>query len=62
MKKRLVEHFLVECPGFWEERQEMRRKVGVGRMKVAILLGESKAIGATMEYISKTKRFKKQAE
>ena len=61
-EKETVEHFLVECPGFWEERQELRRKVGVGRMKVAILLGDSKAIGATMEYISKTKRFKKQAE
>jgi len=61
-EKETVEHFPVECPGFWEERCELRRKAGVGRMKIAILLGDSEAIGATMEYISKTKRFKKQVE
>jgi len=61
-EKETVEHFLTECPSFWEERRELRKKVGEGRMRIATLLGEHKAIGATMEFIMKTKRFKKQAE
>ena len=61
-EKETVEHFLVECPSFWEERRELREKVGEGKMRVAILLGEHKAISATMEYIAKTRRFKKQME
>src|SRR2546423_1454285 len=39
-EKETVEHFLTECPSFWEERQDLRRKVGVGRMRIAILLGD----------------------
>jgi hypothetical protein len=61
-EKETVEHFLVECPYFWEERQELRRKVGTGQMKMAVLLGDKNAISATMEYISATRRFKKQVE
>jgi hypothetical protein len=58
-EKETVEHYLVECPSFWRERRELRRKVGAGQMRIAILLGEKEAVRATMEYISATGRFKK---
>ena len=56
-----VEHFLVKCPSFWKERIELKRKVGLGRMKIAILLGDKEAIRATMKYVSDTGRFRTQA-
>ena len=38
-----------------EERMELKRKVGMGRMKMAILLGDKEAVSATMRYILDTK-------
>jgi hypothetical protein len=29
-EKERVEHFLIECPSFWTERQELRTTVGMG--------------------------------
>ena len=56
-EKETVEHFLVECPSFWKERYELKKKIGTGRMSLAILLGDKEAVRATMEYISMTGRF-----
>jgi hypothetical protein len=61
-EKETVEHFLLECPNFWRERHELRKKVGTGRMRVATLLGDKDTVQATMEYISATRRLNKQAE
>jgi Zn ribbon nucleic-acid-binding protein len=61
-EKETVEHFLVECPYFWEERHELRRKVGTRRMKMAVLLADKNTISATMEYISATGWFKQKVE
>ena len=36
---------------------ELRRKVGMGRMSVAGLLGKKEVIKATMEYVHMTGRF-----
>jgi hypothetical protein len=61
-EKKTVEHFLLECPNFWRERHELRKKIGTGRMKVATLLGDKDAVCTTMEYISAMGRLIKQAE
>jgi hypothetical protein len=52
----------MECPSFWRERQELKTTVGTGRLKMAVLLGDKEEIKATMQYISATGRFKKEAE
>ena len=52
-----VEHFLLECPRYREQRSEMRRKAGTGNMRVDVLLGSSKAIlEFTEKYINDTGR------
>jgi hypothetical protein len=61
-EKETVEHFLMECPSFWRERQALRTMVGTGRLKMAVLLGDKEGIKATMQYISATGRFKKEVE
>ena len=58
-EKETVEHFLLECPSFWEERQELRRRVGTGEMRTAVLLGNKNVVNATLDYIFKTGRLKK---
>ena len=53
-----VEHFLLECPRYRNQRTEMRRKAGTGNMRVDVLLGSSKAIlEFTEKYINDTERF-----
>jgi hypothetical protein len=52
----------MECPDFGRERHELRRKVGTGQMKIAILLGDKDAISAIMEYVSTTGRLNKRTE
>jgi hypothetical protein len=61
-EKETVEHFLMECPSFWRERQALRTMVGTGRLKMTVLLGDKEGIKATMQYISATGRFKKEVE
>jgi hypothetical protein len=39
-----VEHFLLECPLYREQRRVLRNKVGSGRMRVDVLLGDWKTI------------------
>ena len=57
--KETVEHCLINCKGFWKERGELRRKVGIEGMKVEALLGRKEHIGATLEFIKETGRFAK---
>jgi endonuclease/exonuclease/phosphatase (EEP) superfamily protein YafD len=57
-ERETVEHYLLECPKFREERRKLRDKIGgVGKMKVKTLLGDKKIIGRTMEFVTNTKRF-----
>jgi hypothetical protein len=49
--------FLINCELYDEERDELRRKVGVQGMRKSIQLGDKNII-KTMEYIEKTGRFK----
>jgi hypothetical protein len=57
-QKETVEHYLLECRRFKEERNViLRRIVGSTKMKMRILLGESKYIKHVAKYVEETKRF-----
>ena len=50
----MVEHFLLNCELYDEERDLLRRRVGLHGMVMSALLGDSQIIKETMEYIEKT--------
>ena len=54
--KETVEHYLLECRNYKEQRRKLRMEVGTGKMRVARLLGDPKMINHTMEYIKETGR------
>ena len=53
--KETVEHYLLECQLYVEQRKELHKNVGVGRMKVEKLLGYPKLIEHTVEFVASTK-------
>ena len=53
-----VEHFLLKCELYDEERDKLRRKVGMQGMRISVLLGDHTVIQDTAEYIESTGRFK----
>jgi ribonuclease HI len=53
--KETVEHYLLECKLYAEQRKELRKKVGVGRMRIEKLLGQPKLIKHTVEFLASTK-------
>ena len=57
-KKETVEHFLLNCELYDEERDKLRRKVGTQGMRTSVLLGDNIIIKDTIEYIENTGRFK----
>ena len=52
-----VTHYLRSCTRFEKEREKLRKEVGIGGMKVEMLLGYPKLIKPTLKYIRATKRF-----
>jgi len=56
--KETVEHYLLECRNYNEQRKTMREKIRKGRLTVEKLLGDPRTLNITMEYIRSTKRFK----
>jgi hypothetical protein len=54
--KETVEHYLMECWNYKEQREVLRKNVGFGRMKSHEILGNVKIIKQTMEYSKATKR------
>ena len=54
--KETVEHFLLECRNYREQRKKLRREAGAGKMRTARLLGDQKLIKYTLEYIQATGR------
>lgn len=57
-EKETVDHFLLNCGIYDEERDRLRRKVGAQGMRVGSLLGDTEIIKETIEYIESTGRFK----
>jgi ribonuclease HI len=57
-EKETVDHFLLNCELYDEERDELRRGVGIEGMRSSVLLGDNQIIKKTVEYIEKTGRFK----
>ena len=57
-EKETVDHYLLNCELYDEERDALRRSVGAQRMRTNILLGDAQVIKQTMEYVEKTGRFK----
>ena len=55
-EKETIEHYLLECRKFREQRKELRKKVETVKMRVARLLGDTKLIKHTVEYINATGR------
>ena len=57
-EKEIVDHYLLNCELYDEERDALRRRVGIQGMNTSTLLGNTKTIKKTVEYIEKTGRFK----
>ena len=57
-ERETVEHYLLNCELYEEERDALRRRVRAQGMRLGILLGDSQIIKDTVEYIEKTGRFK----
>src|ERR1700731_4791395 len=53
-EKETVEHYLLECRKFREQRMKLRKEIGTAKMRVTRLLGDTKLIKHTMEYINAT--------
>jgi ribonuclease HI len=54
--KETVEHYLLECRNFREQRKKLRKEIGTAKMRVARLLGDTKLLEYTVEYIKATGR------
>ena len=52
--KETVEHYLLECRKYNEQRKKLRKEVGIGKMKIAIL-GYPKIIKHMMKFVRATK-------
>jgi ribonuclease HI len=57
-RKESVEHYILECPRFKEERKVLRRKVGPGKMRMRWLLGDENLIKHTLDFVKATGRLK----
>ena len=55
--KETVEHYLLECRKYKDQRKRLQKEVGGRKMKVGILLGDPTLIKNTMTYIRETRRF-----
>ncbi len=54
--KETIEHYLLECRKFREQRKKLRKEIGTVKMRVARLLGDTKLIKHTVEHINATGR------
>ena len=57
-EKETVDHYLLNCELDNEERNVLRRGVGMQGMRMSILLGDNEIIKKTVKYIEKTGWFK----
>ena len=54
--KETVEHFILDCPNYKVQRKELKKMVGMWKMRIDRLLGDITLIPHTVEYIKATKR------
>jgi hypothetical protein len=52
-----VEHYLFKCALYEEERDRMRKEMGIEGMRVSKLLGDPKLVQHTIQFIIDTNRF-----
>jgi len=57
-EKETVEHYLLNCVLFDEERHKLRKRVGIHGMRPSTLLGNNEVARETAEFIEKTGKFK----
>jgi hypothetical protein len=57
-EKETLEHYLLNCELYDEERDALRRKIGAQGMRSSVLLGNNQIIQHIMDYIEKTGRFR----
>ena len=57
--KETVEHYLLECNKYKEQRKRLRKEVGVGKMKVGVLLGDPKMIKHMLTFVKETGRLER---
>jgi hypothetical protein len=55
--KETVHHFLMVCQKYERLRDRLRKKVGIGGMKMEKLLGDHRRVKHTAEFIESTERF-----
>ena len=51
-----VEHYLLNCPTYDEQRAKLTKKVGLGGMWIEKLLGYPEFIKHTLKYVEETRR------
>jgi len=51
MGKEMVEHYLLECRRYKEQRKKMIKDISKGRLNIERLLGQLQIIKHTMEFI-----------
>ena len=51
-----MEHYLLECQKYKEQRKRLQKEVGIGKMKVGILLGDPVKIKNTLSFVKETGR------
>ena len=52
-----VEHYLLRCAAYTEERHDLRKAVSARGMRLDRLLGRRQLVAKTMEFVEKTGRF-----
>src|SRR5436190_23445777 len=55
-EKETIKHYLLEYRKFREQKKKLRKEIGIVKMRVARLLGNTKLIKHTVEYINATGR------
>jgi hypothetical protein len=52
-----VEHYLLHCPNYDQERAKLIKKVGIEGMWIEKLLGYPKFVNHKLDFVKETKRF-----
>jgi len=60
-EKETVEHYLLRCERYLEQRKTLRSKIGALGMRIEQLLGHPEFIGPTLDFVADTKRLENQA-